>query len=122
MKKLLIFLLVIVGLAAVCVVTCPDRQTHKEAILQEVDDALGETINDNLDDDNPVVGIIAGILGGVASKVGYAALENQLRYNNYFVVSTTTIDISGEEKTVAVGALGHVFVLFDADDLKKLVD
>lgn len=42
MKKFLITLLVLVGLACVALVTCPDRDAHKQAIMTVVNEKLNE--------------------------------------------------------------------------------
>ena len=48
MKRFIIAILVLLGIGAVAVVTCPDRQAHKDAIMSVVN----ESINDELQTDD----------------------------------------------------------------------
>lgn len=47
MKKLLILVLTLVIIAGVCVVTCPDKASHSEALKDVLNTALTETISDS---------------------------------------------------------------------------
>lgn len=44
MKKLLLFILIVVAVAGVCVVTCPDKEAHSEALKDLVNTVLTEEL------------------------------------------------------------------------------
>ena len=56
------------------------------------------------------------------SKIVDATLESNLRYSNYLVCSVTRAELNDKKSILSVGVLSHVFVLFNKDDLQKLVD
>jgi hypothetical protein len=117
MKKAIISLLVILALGAVAVVTCPDKQAHKDAIMSVVN----ERINDEL---KPAEGGDDGLsvfFGSIGSGVAGFFLDSRLTVKNHFVYSTGAIkDLEGNDQTVSVGVFGHVFT-FKKEDLDKVV-
>ena len=118
MKKILITLLVILGIGAVAVVTCPDRQTHKDAIMAVVN----ESINDGLGTTDHETQGLSAIFGSIGSSVAGYFIESRLTVKNYFVFSIGKLkDLNGEDERVSVGVFGHVFT-FDKEDLKKAVN
>ena len=48
MKKLLLFILILVAVAGVCVVTCPDKAAHSEALKDLVNTALTEELSEGV--------------------------------------------------------------------------
>ena len=65
MKKLLITLLVILGVGAVAVISCPDRQDHKDAIMEVVSGA----INDELQTSDEEAQGLSAFFGSLGSSV-----------------------------------------------------
>ena len=117
MKKLLITLLVLLGIGAVAVVSCPDRQDHKDAIMEVVSGA----INDGLQTSDKESQGLSAILGSVGSSIAGQLLENRLTVKNYFVCSIGEIkDLDGEDQRVSVGVFGHVFTE-DKEQLKEAI-
>ena len=115
MKKILITLAVILALAAVAVVTCPDRQDHKEAIMSVINEKINESVSQEDDD----VALLASAFG--SRLVGYF-FDNMLVVDNHFVYSTGTIRRpDGERKTLSIGVFGHVFT-FDKEDIDNALN
>lgn len=104
MKKFLITLLILVGLAAVCVVTCPDKQEHKDALMSVVNSKLNQEMNKISEDEG--LALFGSALG---SKIIEVVLDNKLEVKNCFVCSIGKIETSEGINTVSLGILGHVF-------------
>ena len=118
MKKLIITLLVLLGIGAVAVVTCPDRQAHKDAIMSVVNGS----INDELQTDDKDAQALSALFGSIGSSVAGYVIDNRLTVDNHFVYSTGTLkDFDGVDKQVSVGVFGHVFT-FKKEDLKKALN
>lgn len=117
MKKLLITLLVLLGFGAVAVISCPDRQDHKDAIMEVVSGA----INDELQTSDKDSQEISAFFGSLGSSVAGYLLDNRLTVKNYFVFSIGELkDLEGVEQKVSVGVFGHVFT-GGKEQLKKAI-
>lgn len=117
MKKLLIILLVLLGIAAVAVVSCPDRQAHREAILAVVNDSIHEELKPSEDDLDGV----ALLFGSLGSRVAGYMLEDFLVTKNHFVCSTGALrDVDGSLRQVSFGVFGHVFTFHKEDIIAAL--
>lgn len=117
MKKLLITLLVLVGLGCTAVVSCPDKQGHKDAIMAVVN----ESINDSLDPDKTDTTGLSQFFGSIGSGIAGFFIDSKLTVENYFVCSIGKITPpDGDAQTVSVGVFGHVFT-FGKDDIKKAI-
>lgn len=116
MKKFLLFILVLVIIAGVCVVTCPDKAAHCKALKDVLNTVLTEELSsDESDADLVMFGSMIGTgLGGLV-------IDNMLKVDNYFVCSVGTITYDGETKVVSVGVLNHIFTP-DKEDLKKAAE
>lgn len=115
MKRFIIFLLVLLAIAAVAVVTCPDRQAHKDAIMSVVNEKISEVMGQEEDSDLALFGSAIG-----SSVVSYA-LDNRLTYKNHFVYSTCeTLREDGPHR-LSVGVFGHVFT-FSKEDLDRALE
>ena len=116
LKKFLLFILVLVIIAGVCVVTCPDKAAHCKALKDVLNTVLTEELSsDESDADLVMFGSMIGTgLGGLV-------IDNMLKVDNYFVCSVGTITYDGETKVVSVGVLNHIFTP-DKEDLKKAAE
>lgn len=114
MKKFIIFLLVLLAVAAVAVVTCPDRQAHKDAIMSIVNEKINEVM---WQDENSDLVLLGSAIG---SSVASYALDNRLTYKNHFVYSTCEINRENGPRRLSVGVFGHVFT-FSKDDLDRVL-
>ena len=116
MKKILITLAVLLVFAGVAVVTCPDRDAHKDAIMAVVNDKISDELTAGGDKEAEGIALFASSLGsGIANYV----IDNRLTVRNHFVYSTGEIkNFNGENERVSVGVFGHVFT-FSKEDLDK---
>ena len=125
MKKFLVFILFLAVIVVGLVFTCPTKQQHVDAVMNEVNGLMSDAASDvGLDTDSGwgMVGKMA--IGSLAQNY----LESQLYYNNYFVFSTCQITFNGKTSTTSVCVFNHVFTtdkekmkekLFSLDFLKK---
>lgn len=108
---LVITLIVIMLLA----VTCPSKDDHKDALNGDISTAVTNTLVGQQS--------LWQVVGNFfVSKIVDATLESNLRYSNYLVCSVTRAELNDKKSILSVGVLSHVFVLFNKDDLQKLVD
>lgn len=118
MKKLLLFILILVAVAGVCVVTCPDKEAHSEALKDLVNTALTEELSEGVSESDAGFVAFGSMLGtGLAGIV----LDNTLKVENHFVCSVGTITYAGKTKIVSFGILNHVFTA-DKEDFKQALD
>lgn len=113
MRKFLIFVLTLVIIFGICVVTCPDKASHSEALKDVLNTALTETMSDRERDASLIM--LGSMIG---TGIGELVIDNMLKVDNYFVCSIGTITFDGETKVVSVGVLNHVFTP-GKEDLKK---
>ncbi len=105
MKKLFITFLVLLGLAAVCIVTCPDKQAHKDAIMPVLNYTLNQQMGKLPDDGWRAIG------ASVGTKILEMGIDNLLEVKNCFVCSIGQIQHEDGNETISVGILGHVFTV-----------
>ena len=118
MKKLLLFILIVVAVAGVCVVTCPDKEAHSEALKDLVNTVLTEELAEGENETDAGFVAFGSMLGtGIAGIV----LDNTLKVENYFVCSVGTITYDGKTKIVSIGILNHVFTA-DKEDFKQALE
>lgn len=118
-KTISIILVCLFVLALVGVVTCPDKEAYQTAIKEELGDAVNESMNENLKIGNSKFEQGLAMMGSaLASSLIGGVLDGNLKVNNYFVFSTGELSYMGKNKMVSVGLLGHIFVFFEADDIK----
>ena len=118
MKKFL-SLVIVIAVVLVAAITCPDKQAHKDAVMEEMNGAINSAISDKVGKlDSGLGSSLSKITSKVTSKVLGAAFDTAITVDNYFVFSVGKIDIDDKPKTVSIGAFGHVFTTFDANDLK----
>ena len=117
MKKIL-SLVIIIAVVLVAIVTCPDKQAHQDAVMAEMNGAIDTAIKDKVGlGDSDLEKSISKITSKLTSTVLGAAFDTAVTVDNYFVFSVGKIDIDDKPKTVSIGAFGHVFTTFDANDL-----
>lgn len=115
MKKLLTLL--IVAAALVCAfVTNPPKERHQEVMRQAVEEASAEYVSNHTSD--AMERLLGGLLSNVASTVINTAINAQLHYHNYYLFSTCTMKVEGEQKVVSLGLFNQI-VTMDKDDVLK---
>lgn len=118
MKKALIAIIALLIIGAAAVITCPDKQAHKDAIMAVVN----EKINEELQTDNEVYQGLSALFGTLGSGIASRIVDNRLVVNNHFLWSTGEFqNFDGEYQQVSVGLFGHIFT-FNKQDLDKSID
>ena len=110
MKKLLI-LLIFLMIAVILILTRPDKERHKEAMMKAIEEYVDEEARDKLGDN-----ALAKIGRDIVVKTAETALNSKLRENNYFIFNTTSVHLNGQDNTLSVGLLGMVFT-FNKDTI-----
>ena len=120
MKKFFITLAVLlVVLVGVGVMTCPDKQAHKDAIMSVINEKINESVSTDSSEGDDGIALFASSLG--SGIVGYV-LDNRLTVKNHFVFSTGELKkLDGASERLSVGVFGHVFT-FSKEDLDKALD
>ena len=107
--------LILIAVIILFAVTTPDKYAHKEAINTEVSSAVTSSL----------VGKVGSwaVLGNiVVSKIVDLTLDSNIEVDNYLVFSLAKAELEGKERVLSVGALNHVWVLFEKRDLEGLID
>ena len=107
--------LILIAVLILFAVTTPDKYDHKEAINSEVSSAVTSSL----------VGKVGSwaVLGNiVVSKIVDLTLDSNIDVDNYLVFSLAKAELEGKSRVLSVGALNHVWVLFEKKDLEGLID
>lgn len=107
--------LILIAVIILFAVTTPDKYAHKEAINTEVSSAVTSSL----------VGKVGSwaVLGNiVVSKIVDLTLDSNIDVDNYLVFSLAKAELEGKKRVLSVGALNHVWVLFEKRDLEGLID
>lgn len=116
MKKFLVIIIILL-VAVLAVMTRPDKQAHKEAMMKAVKEYVDEEASNKGFGDN----IFTDLGKGVVNKVIEAALGTKLKVDDYYLFNTTHVNLNGESKTLSVGLFGHVFT-FDKKMLRDALN
>ena len=115
MKNLLIILIFLM-IAVILILTRPDKERHKEAMMKAIEEYVDEEARDRLGDN-----ALAKIGRGIVVKTAETALNSKLRENNYFVFNTTSVHLKGKDNTLSVGILGMVYT-FDKETIREKLE
>lgn len=107
MKKWIAGLIVAIGILTL-VVSCPPAEEHRDAIKSIVKESLDSS-------DNMLIAMLGGYVVDMVA-------EEMVSCRNYVLFSTGYIEYEGEKQLASIGVLGHVFVLFDREDIDKLLE
>lgn len=117
-KTLIAFIAVLIVGAVAAVVTCPDKQAHKDAIMEVVN----QKINEELHTDNQEYQGLSALFGSLGSGIASRIVDNRLVVKNHFLWSTGELqDMDGNYNQVSVGVFGHIFT-FNKEDLDKAIN
>ena len=118
MKKALIAIIAVLIVGAAAVVTCPDKQAHKDAIMAVVN----EKINEELKTDDADLQGLSALFGSLGSGIASGIVDNRLVVKNHFLWSTGEFqNLDGDFEQVSVRVFGHIFT-FNKEDLDKAID
>lgn len=119
MKGFLYTLLIVFALSLVCIVTCPDKDAHSDALMKLFNVAWQTELAEVGINENEGLAFFGSALGsGIAEYV----IEKQLIVDNYFVCSIGRFIYEGEENIVSVGVLNHIFTKSEEELLRELED
>ena len=119
MKKVFIAIVVLLAVAGIAVLTCPDKAAHKEAIMSVINEKINESVGKDTAEGDEGIAVFASSLG--SGIIGYV-LDNRLSVNNHFVFSTGEIrHLDGETERLSIGVFGHIFT-FSKEDLDKALE
>lgn len=148
MKKIGILFLIIVGIVIVCVITCPDTQSHKDALIQLVVDVWNQHDDGKLDlhktsqelrkektfSNSESVGFEYNEFGkdwtidggpGMKDEKSWFATNNFINNNfvvsNYFLFSVGKMRIDKGYENISFGIFGHIFTI-PKDEFKIIFD
>lgn len=111
--KWLIVLLILVVITGVMIVTCPDRDAHRTAIMGSTKEWVNQTVEQrNL---NVVISEVLKWLGSEGSDL---LVDQYLDVDNYLVCSVGRFDNGAKSQVVSLGMFNHVFT-FGADDIRN---
>lgn len=100
----IITLVVIVGIIAAAIATCPKKVEHVAFLT----DRINVILTDELEEHGGGGDLAPlGLLFGNAIVV--PLVEKSLTVNDNFLFSVGKLSVGGQEKTVTVGAFGHIF-------------
>ena len=116
LSKKLLTVAVAVIVVIVLALSCPNKQTHAEALNNAIMTALAEKMSED-STMNDGSGLIAQ---GLASSVVPKVLNSKLNVDNYFLFSVGKLSDEGKSKMVSFGILGHVFPIGLSDSEKAL--
>lgn len=118
MKKVLIAIVAVLVVGVAAVMTCPDKQAHKDAIMAVVN----EKINEELKTDEADMLGLSALFGSIGTGIASRIVDNRLVVKNHFLWSTGEFqNLDGEYDQISVGVFGHIFT-FNKEDLDKAID
>lgn len=111
--KWLVALLIVLVVLGVLVVTVPDREAHRQAIVGSSREWVNEKVEQRGMGD-----ILSEVVKWVSGKGADIAIDQMLHVDNHFVYSTGKLMVGDQPKTISLGILGHVFT-FGKDDVDR---
>ena len=116
MKKLLIIISVLL-LAVIMMITTPDKQVHKDAMMS----AIRDFVDDEADSLGLGDNVLTDIGKGIVNKTVEKALNSKLEMHDYLLFNTTYVKLKGEEQMLSLGLFGHV-ITFDKKMLRTKLE
>lgn len=119
MRNFLLFTLIIVFISGFCVISCPDKEAHSEAIMENVNELIDEEATKDVtnDTEKALVLLASSLVSGISNLV----IDSRLSVDNYFLFSIGRVTFEGESRIVSIGMLNHVFTDIN-DNLKKEIE
>ena len=115
MKKLLAVIIVLL-VAVLMTQTVPDKQQHKEAMMEAINEFVEEEAVEAVGDN-----VLAKLGKSVVVKTIETALNSKLKVDNYYLFNTTHVRLKGEDQMLSLGMFGHVFT-FDKQMLRDKLE
>ena len=115
MKKLLVIIILLL-VAVLMTLTVPDKQKHKDAMMEAINEYVEEEATDKLGDN-----VLAKLGKSVVVKTVETALNSKLKVGNYYLFNTTYVRLEGENQVLSVGLLGQV-ITFDKEMIREKLE
>ena len=115
MKKLLVIIILLL-VAVLMTLTVPDKQKHKDAMMEAINEYVEEEATDKLGDN-----VLAKLGKSVVVKTVETALNSKLKVDNYYLFNTTYVRLEGENQVLSVGLLGQV-ITFDKEMIREKLE
>ena len=115
MKKILFFI-IIIAIVLVSIITCPQKNEHKVALMNLVNVALDTELSKKVSSEEEKGFALFGSI--IGSEIAEYVIDKKLMIDNYFVCSFGRVVFDGDEKVVSVGVFIHVFTMPE-DKLKE---
>ena len=119
MRNFLLFILIIVFISGFSVISCPDKEAHSEAIMENINELIDEEATKDVTNESEKA--LALLASSLVSGISNLVIDSRLSVNNYFLFSVGKVTFDGESKIVSVGLLNHVFTDIN-DNLKKEIE
>jgi len=116
MKKLLAIVIILL-VAVLMVMTRPEKDVHKEAMMKAVKEFVEEEASDKGLGDNALTDLGKSIV----TKTVETALNAKLRMHDYYLFNTTYVRMNGKEQLLSVGLFGQV-ITFDKEMLREKLE
>lgn len=115
MKAFFYTLLIIIILCATCVVTCPDKEAHTEALMDVLTDIVEEKMGDEMTENT-----LSMVISSVSLELGKVIVKNNMDVENYILFSVGKVGSDENERIISVGIMNHVFTISKEELLKKM--
>lgn len=119
MRNFLLFILIIVFISGFCVISCPDKEAHSEAIMENVNELIDEEATKDVTNESEKA--LALLASSLVSGISNLVIDSRLSVDNYFLFSIGRVTFEGESRIVSIGMLNHVFTDIN-DNLKKEIE
>lgn len=119
MRNFLLFTLIIVFISGFCVISCPDKEAHSEAIMENINELIDEEATKDVTNESEKA--LALLASSLVSGISNLVIDSRLSVNNYFLFSIGRVTFEGESRIVSIGVLNHVFTDIN-DNLKKEIE
>ena len=119
MRNFLLFILIIVFISGFCVISCPDKEAHCEAIMENVNELIDEEATKDVTNESEKA--LALLASSLVSGISNLVIDSRLSVDNYFLFSIGRVTFEGESRIVSIGMLNHVFTDIN-DNLKKEIE
>lgn len=115
MKKIVLFLIVLLGFAVIGYLTNPTEVMHREAAQEML-----EKISENILSDYGIDPRILSTLGvDFQGKLVEELITNHISRDNYYVFSLTKVHWEGLNQVIGLGFFNKVYISNQVDDIIK---
>jgi hypothetical protein len=112
MKKIFVFILVLLFIAIAMVITCPEKVAHKTKVSEKLSEIFDKELkSDVVNTDEPIYAVIRS---DIVSKF----ISQNLEVESYYVCSIGKMTLDGQTHPVSLGLFNHVFLLIDFNDFE----